>query len=106
LWTPKHKELLQVATSIHQSKNRKSQAQFGFVPPLPTTYSIEALQMGYQVEQATGSVLLNPHAVNIQSLVDVDIDWLTDRAIFLEWLDYGEENAKIADFANKVSKRK
>lgn len=94
--------MLQVATEVLEAKDRKSRARFGFVPPVPQTYSREALRMGYQIEQATGDVILNPHNLKIRSLVDVDEDWLVDRAIFHDWLEFAEENAKTGETIKKL----
>jgi len=69
---------------------------------MPQTYSLEALRMGYQVEQATGDVILNPHCIQIKSLVDVDEEYLTDRAIFHEWLEFAKGNAEAGEAIRKL----
>lgn len=78
---------------------------FGFKPPTPQTYSLEALRMAYQVEQATGKPILNPHHIAITSLIHVDEDWLTDRALFYEWLDFAEQNIKTGKQIRSVTRK-
>lgn len=63
------------------------------------------MQTAYHIEQATNTVILNPYKIKADSLLDIDEDFMTDRAIFLEWIDFATSNRDAQAEAESVRRR-
>lgn len=71
-----------------QDAERAAEQKTLKAPPLPEKYDAVWLNAGWQYEEATGKVLINPRYLDANALLLWDTEWRRDLSRYRAWLKF------------------
>lgn len=64
------------------------------LPPLPRRYDRSTLNAAYNYERGSGNYPFNPRTLSPTSLLDIDIEWVSDYEYFKKGIKWAADLSK------------